>query len=109
MKLVLEFFTLNDLYSNVTSFQACGLVKNLALMTHITTDVNEIPLRRLARNSGVQDINVVASFAFYSSSAFLVILNGNSKFINHYTVLKFFILRYYFGSDKQPQKTNLYI
>lgn len=28
--------------------EACGLVKNLALMTHVTTDEEEEPLRRLA-------------------------------------------------------------
>ena len=34
--------------------QACGLVKNLALMTHITTDQNEEPIIRLAYNLGVE-------------------------------------------------------
>ena len=28
--------------------EACGLVKNLALMTHITTDDEEEPLKRLS-------------------------------------------------------------
>lgn len=32
------------------------MVKNLALMTHITTDDEEEPLVRLAYNLGVQDI-----------------------------------------------------
>ena len=36
--------------------QACGLVKNLALMTHITTDQNEEPIIRLAYNLGVEVI-----------------------------------------------------
>ncbi len=36
--------------------EACGLVKNLALMTHITTDDEEQPLRRLAFNLGVEGI-----------------------------------------------------
>ncbi|CAB4383564.1 unnamed protein product [Rhizophagus irregularis] len=37
--------------------EACGLVKNLALMTHITTDDEEQPLRRLAFNLGIEDVN----------------------------------------------------
>ena len=39
--------------------ETCGLVKNLALMTHITTDDEEGPLSRLALNLGVQDIRTI--------------------------------------------------
>ena len=39
--------------------ETCGLVKNLALMTHITTDDEEGPLSRLALNLGVQDIHTI--------------------------------------------------
>ncbi|KAG5900002.1 hypothetical protein JTB14_009088 [Gonioctena quinquepunctata] len=63
--------------SDTPEGEACGLVKNLALMTHITTEIDEYPLIRLAKNSGVQDINMVASFAIHSPSAYLVVLNGN--------------------------------
>ncbi|KAL0610895.1 DNA-directed RNA polymerase III subunit RPC2 [Plecturocebus cupreus] len=34
---------------------ACGLVKNLALMTHITTDMEDAPIVKLASNLGVED------------------------------------------------------
>nr|CAG8580948.1 7796_t:CDS:10 [Entrophospora candida] len=44
--------------------EACGLVKNLALMTHITTDDEEEPLKRLAFNLGVED------------NSYMVFLNG---------------------------------
>ncbi|XP_072377119.1 DNA-directed RNA polymerase III subunit RPC2 [Diabrotica undecimpunctata] len=63
--------------SDTPEGEACGLVKNLALMTHITTEVDEYPLIRLARNAGVQDINMVASFAIHSPSTYIVFLNGN--------------------------------
>ncbi|CAH1109199.1 unnamed protein product [Psylliodes chrysocephalus] len=63
--------------SDTPEGEGCGLVKNLALMTHITTEVDEYPLIRLARNSGVQDINMVASFAIHSPSTYIVFLNGN--------------------------------
>lgn len=34
--------------------ESCGLVKNLALMTHVTTDDEEEPLARLAYVLGVE-------------------------------------------------------
>ena len=34
--------------------QSCHLVKNLALMTHVTTDLPEAPIVRLAFNLGVE-------------------------------------------------------
>jgi DNA-directed RNA polymerase III subunit RPC2 len=45
--------------------EACGLVKNLALMTHITTDDEEQPLRRLAFNLGIEGILNGTKFTFY--------------------------------------------
>ncbi|KAJ8955588.1 hypothetical protein NQ318_001418 [Aromia moschata] len=63
--------------SDTPEGEACGLVKNLALMTHITTEVDDNPLIRLAINSGVQDINKVTSIYIHSPLAFMVFLNGN--------------------------------
>lgn len=40
--------------SDTPEGEACGLVKNLALMTHITTDVEEEPIVRLAFMLGVE-------------------------------------------------------
>lgn len=40
--------------SDTPEGEACGLVKNLALMTHITTDVEEEPLTRLVHTLGVE-------------------------------------------------------
>lgn len=40
--------------SDTPEGEACGLVKNLALMTHITTDVDEEPLIRLVHSLGVE-------------------------------------------------------
>ncbi len=34
--------------------ESCGLVKNLALMTHVTTDEGEGPIRRLALLLGME-------------------------------------------------------
>lgn len=44
--------------SDTPEGEACGLVKNLALMTHITTDVEEEPIVRLAFMLGVEGLPV---------------------------------------------------
>ena len=41
--------------------ESCGLVKNLALMTHVTTDEEEEPLARLAFQLGVQPASLLCS------------------------------------------------
>lgn len=40
--------------SDTPEGEACGLVKNLALMTHITTDVEEDPIIRLVFMLGIE-------------------------------------------------------
>jgi len=40
--------------SDTPEGEACGLVKNLALMTHITTDDDEEPIAALAYSLGVE-------------------------------------------------------
>ena len=60
------------------TFQACGLVKNLALMTHITTDHDESPIIRLAFNLGVEDIHLLSGGEITNKQNYLVFLNGKS-------------------------------
>jgi DNA-directed RNA polymerase beta subunit len=43
--------------SDTPEGEACGLVKNLALMTHITTDVEEEPIVRIAFLLGVEGLS----------------------------------------------------
>lgn len=45
--------------SDTPEGEACGLVKNLALMTHITTDVEEEPIIRVAFMLGVEGVFIV--------------------------------------------------
>ncbi|PSN44875.1 DNA-directed RNA polymerase III subunit RPC2 [Blattella germanica] len=52
-------------------------VKNLALMTHITTEVEEAPIVRLAFNVGVEDVNLLGGEEINSSQVYMVFLNGN--------------------------------
>ncbi|KAK2634395.1 hypothetical protein Ddye_029187 [Dipteronia dyeriana] len=56
--------------------EACGLVKNLALMTHITTDEEEGPLISLCYCLGVEDLEVLSAEELHTPNSFLVIFNG---------------------------------
>ena len=40
--------------------EACGLVKNLALMTHVTTDEEDNPLISLCKFLGVEDLSLLS-------------------------------------------------
>lgn len=63
--------------SDTPEGEACGLVKNLALMTHITTDVDEAPIVRLCYALGLEDINLLTGAELYQPSTYIVFLNGN--------------------------------
>ncbi|KAL3907879.1 MAG: hypothetical protein SGILL_008694, partial [Bacillariaceae sp.] len=56
--------------------EACGLVKNLALLAHITTDDDTKPIARLCRDLGVEDVLRLSGHEINSRKAFLVLLNG---------------------------------
>lgn len=64
--------------TDVLVLQACGLVKNLALMTHITTDMEDGPIIKLAFNLGVEDVNLLCGEELSYPSVFLVFLNGET-------------------------------
>ncbi|CAF2560444.1 unnamed protein product [Rotaria sp. Silwood2] len=63
--------------SDTPEGEGCGLVKNLALMTHITTDIEEKPLIRLAQNLGIEDITMMNGEEIYADNMYIVMLNGN--------------------------------
>ncbi|WFD25347.1 DNA-directed RNA polymerase [Malassezia nana] len=63
--------------SDTPEGEACGLVKNLALMTHITTDVDEAPIVRLCYTLGLEDIHLLTGAELYQPSTYVVYLNGN--------------------------------
>lgn len=82
--------------SDTPEGEACGLVKNLALMTHITTDSNEASLSRLAYNMGVEDLHFLSGEELQSPLTRIVFLNGNvlgvivdhSKLVNTFRLLR---------------------
>ncbi|KAH3672838.1 hypothetical protein WICMUC_004060 [Wickerhamomyces mucosus] len=80
--------------SDTPEGEACGLVKNLALMTHITTDDEEDPIKKLCYLIGVENISIIDSASLHSS--FGVYLNGTiigttrfpSKFVSSFRNLR---------------------
>lgn len=56
--------------------ESCGLVKNLALMTHITTDDDPEPIMSIIYLLGVEDINVLSSEEIGSPKVYSVFING---------------------------------
>lgn len=63
--------------SDTPEGEACGLVKNLALMTHITTDVGEEAIRDAAFMLGIEDINLITGAELYRPDSYIVMINGS--------------------------------
>ncbi|KXS21136.1 beta and beta-prime subunits of DNA dependent RNA-polymerase [Gonapodya prolifera JEL478] len=62
--------------SDTPEGEGCGLIKNLALMTHITTDIEDEPVRNLCYALGVEDVNVLSGQELNDPEAHTVYLNG---------------------------------
>lgn len=57
--------------------EACGLTKNLALLTHVTTDQNELPLAKIAYLLGVEQVELIRGADLSRGSSVIVFLNGS--------------------------------
>jgi DNA-directed RNA polymerase III subunit RPC2 len=62
--------------SDTPEGEACGLVKNLALMTHITTNDDEDPVKKLVFVLGAEDIVSLSGKEIYEKGAYVVFVNG---------------------------------
>ncbi|KAI9782210.1 MAG: DNA-directed RNA polymerase III core subunit ret1 [Geoglossum umbratile] len=62
--------------SDTPEGEACGLVKNLALMTHITTDDEEEPVQKLVFILGAEDITSISGKEIYGEGAYVIFING---------------------------------
>jgi DNA-directed RNA polymerase III subunit RPC2 len=62
--------------SDTPEGEACGLVKNLALMTHITTADDEDPVRKMVFILGAEDITSSCGTEIFSEGAFIIFING---------------------------------
>ncbi|KAL8712833.1 MAG: hypothetical protein Q9220_003041 [cf. Caloplaca sp. 1 TL-2023] len=82
--------------SDTPEGEACGLVKNLALMTHITVDDEPAPVRRLVAALGAQDISAANGKDLYIEGAYMVFVNGTptaltrqpKRFLNDFRKLR---------------------
>ncbi|XP_037427486.1 DNA-directed RNA polymerase III subunit 2-like [Triticum dicoccoides] len=58
--------------------ELCGLTKNLALLTHITTDQEDDgPLTKLCYTLGVEDLSILSAEEVHASDSFLIMFNGS--------------------------------
>jgi len=62
--------------SDTPEGESCGLVKNLALTTHVTTDSPEQPLLKIAIDLGMEDASLLGGDELHSKDHYLVFLNG---------------------------------
>jgi DNA-directed RNA polymerase III subunit RPC2 len=62
--------------SDTPEGESCGLVKTLALTTHITIDLPEESISKLAFNLGVEDASLFSGDELYSPGVYRVFLNG---------------------------------
>ena len=62
--------------SDTPEGEACGLVKNLALMTHITTDDDEEPVHEMVYKLASQSIVSASGSDLYEDGSYLVFVNG---------------------------------
>lgn len=64
--------------SDTPEGEACGLVKNLALMTHITTNVDEAPVKRwvFTLDPGVEPVTNFSGAEMHREGSFIIHVNG---------------------------------
>ena len=64
--------------SDTPEGEACGLVKNLALMTHITTHVDEEPVKRwiFSLDSSVEPLRNFSGSEMHKEGCFMINVNG---------------------------------
>ncbi|KAI9784089.1 MAG: DNA-directed RNA polymerase III core subunit ret1 [Peltula sp. TS41687] len=62
--------------SDTPEGEACGLVKNLALMTHITTNDEEAPVRKLVFVVGAEEVTSVTGREIHADGTYMVYING---------------------------------
>uniref|UniRef100_A0A7S2DCI5 DNA-directed RNA polymerase subunit beta n=1 Tax=Octactis speculum TaxID=3111310 RepID=A0A7S2DCI5_9STRA len=56
--------------------ETCGLVKNLALLCHVTSDQDPEPICRLCFDLGTEDVQLLTGEEMHSDTTYLVFVNG---------------------------------
>ncbi|KAF2478648.1 hypothetical protein BDY17DRAFT_272988 [Neohortaea acidophila] len=62
--------------SDTPEGESCGLIKNLALMTHITTADDEEPVKKMVFILGAEDVTSLCGEEIYGAGAFIIFING---------------------------------
>lgn len=62
--------------SDTPEGEACGLIKNLALMTHITTADEEEPVRKVIFMLGTEDVTSNTGVEMYINGGYIIFLDG---------------------------------
>lgn len=72
--------------SDTPEGEACGLVKNLALMTHITTNVDEEPVKRwiFTLDAGVEPIRNFSGAEMHREGSYIIHINGTPFALTRY-------------------------
>jgi DNA-directed RNA polymerase III subunit RPC2 len=72
--------------SDTPEGEACGLVKNLALMTHITTNADEEPVKRwiFAVDAGVEPLRNFSGSEMHRPGSYIIHLNGTPFALTRY-------------------------
>ena len=70
--------------SDTPDGESCGLVKQLALLTHITNEHNEEGVQQMMIALGVEDLGHFSPQEFYYKNNHLVFLNGNMVGLHRY-------------------------
>ncbi|KAI3555353.1 DNA-directed RNA polymerase III subunit RPC2 [Colletotrichum abscissum] len=72
--------------SDTPEGEACGLVKNLALMTHITTNVEEAPVKRwvFTLDAGVEPIRNFSGGEMHRETSYVIHINGTPFALTRY-------------------------
>lgn len=95
--------------SDTPEGEACGLVKNLALMTHITTDDDEEPIRRLVFALGAEDVSLVTGYELYSAGTYIIFINGTPHSTTRYPARFLRSFRKLRRSGKISEFVSIYI
>ena len=62
--------------SDTPEGESCGLVKNLALLTHVTSDEEIEPIKDIVMMLGVQETSMLSGEEIFHPDSYIVMLNG---------------------------------
>ena len=88
--------------------ESCGLVKNLALMTHVTTDEEEPPIAALAHILGVEPATLIHGTELHDHRSALVFFNGSILGIHRRPMAFMHSLRQLRRSGKVGEFVSIY-